>query len=127
MSATPGRSGADSKSKKKSSVGSTKKPMKIKKSVLAEQERLVAEANSAANLERARKDEAERKREEQEERQQEERKRQEEEEAERLHHQRSFDSAFLEARANDVAALETAVYEKTSWDKCQSPTVDARV
>lgn len=44
---------SDVKSKKK---GTTKKPLKIKKSVLAEQERLVTEATSAAALEAARKD-----------------------------------------------------------------------
>jgi hypothetical protein len=126
MSTTPSKAPATGDKKKKAASGSPasssgvpkkKAPPKIKKSVLAEQERLVAEAEQAAEQESRRKEEEARKKRDQEERQREEKQLAAEEEAERLHQQRSFDSTYLEARASDVATLESAVYEKTSWDK----------
>jgi len=95
----------------------TKKAPKVKKSVLAEQERLLVEAHTAAQAEEERKER--------------ERKKREtaatlaakvaasaaSAERVRLLRERASDAPFLESRARDVADLDEQVLEQTEWTK----------
>jgi len=124
-SADPKKKAASKKKSKKKDGGSSvgpdgsplKKVPKIKKTVLAEQERLVGEASLAAAAERERQEVEAKKRAEVAEKAATEARLAAEDEALRLHGQRESDAEFLAERARLQALLEAQVYERTSWDK----------